>query len=138
MESTNFHFSSALTPQGWKDDVTVAVGADGMVMSVTAGWRAGQHINGIAIPAVPNVHSHAHQRLMLGLAERAGPGVLVLNAGARDTNLRDQDCRANILHVAPSQAMMADIGVPSWWAVSLAIPTQTRFCSARLAALTPR
>ena len=31
-------------------------------------------ISGIAIPAVPNVHSHAHQRLMAGLAERAGPG----------------------------------------------------------------
>ena len=26
------------------------------------------------IPAMPNVHSHAHQRLMAGLAERAGPG----------------------------------------------------------------
>src|SRR5438552_7542060 len=28
----------------------------------------------IAIPAMPNVHSHAHQRLMQGLAEKAGPG----------------------------------------------------------------
>ena len=31
-------------------------------------------VNGIAIPAMPNVHSHAHQRLMAGLAEMAGPG----------------------------------------------------------------
>ncbi len=29
---------------------------------------------GIAIPALANVHSHAHQRFMAGLAERAGPG----------------------------------------------------------------
>ena len=33
-----------------------------------------ERISGIAVPAMPNVHSHAHQRFMLGLAERAGPG----------------------------------------------------------------
>ncbi|MCB1434083.1 MAG: formimidoylglutamate deiminase, partial [Alphaproteobacteria bacterium] len=74
MESTNFHFSSALTPQGWAEDVSVAVGTDGMITSVTAGSQDGVRISGIAVPAVPNVHSHAHQRFMLGLAERAGPG----------------------------------------------------------------
>ena len=74
MESTNFHFASALTGQGWQEDVTVSVDAAGMIASVQAGSKAGQQIKGIAIPAVPNVHSHAHQRLMLGLAERAGPG----------------------------------------------------------------
>ena len=74
MESRNFHFSSALTPDGWRDDVTVAVDAAGMIAAVTAGRREGHHIKGIALPAVPNVHSHAHQRFMLGLAERAGPG----------------------------------------------------------------
>jgi formimidoylglutamate deiminase len=40
-----------------------------------AGAKDETLISGIAIPAVPNVHSHAHQRLMMGLAERAGPGV---------------------------------------------------------------
>jgi len=74
MGSTNFHFSSALTPQGWAEDVSVAVGTDGMITSVTAGSQDGVRISGIAVPAVPNVHSHAHQRFMLGLAERAGPG----------------------------------------------------------------
>ena len=54
--------------------MTVAVDAAGMIASVTVGAKDGQHIKGIAVPAVPNVHSHAHQRLMLGLAERAGPG----------------------------------------------------------------
>lgn len=44
----------------------------------------------------------------LALADRAGPEVLVLNALARDTALRDGDCRANVLHIAPSLAMMAD------------------------------
>lgn len=74
MESTNFHFASALTPEGWRDDVAVAVDAGGMIANVTADTKEGRHIKGIAIPAVPNVHSHAHQRFMLGLAERAGPG----------------------------------------------------------------
>ncbi len=74
MESTKFHFASALTSEGWRDDVTVAVDAAGIIVSVEAGSKDGYHIKGIAIPAVPNVHSHAHQRFMLGLAERAGPG----------------------------------------------------------------
>jgi ABC transporter substrate binding protein (PQQ-dependent alcohol dehydrogenase system) len=45
---------------------------------------------------------------LLALADRAGEDVLILNASARDTALRDDRCRANILHVAPSEAMMAD------------------------------
>ncbi len=42
------------------------------------------------------------------LADRAGPHVLLLNAGARDDALRDADCRANVLHVAPSRSMLTD------------------------------
>jgi formimidoylglutamate deiminase len=72
MESRKFHFASALTPDGWKSDVTVAVGADAMIDGVTNGG-GGERISGIAVPAMPNVHCHAHQRFMLGLAERAGP-----------------------------------------------------------------
>nr|WP_201742227.1 ABC transporter substrate-binding protein [Mangrovicoccus ximenensis] len=45
---------------------------------------------------------------LLRLADRAGPGVLILNARARGTGLRSQDCRANVLHVTPSAAMLAD------------------------------
>jgi len=44
----------------------------------------------------------------LALADAAGPGVLVLNAGAADERLREADCRANMLHVAPSRAMLSD------------------------------
>jgi len=45
---------------------------------------------------------------VLRLADLAGSGALVINAGARGTALRDGDCRANLLHVAPSEAMLAD------------------------------
>lgn len=44
----------------------------------------------------------------LRLADRAGPDRLVLNAGARETALRDTQCRSNMLHVSPSHAMLAD------------------------------
>jgi len=74
MESQKLHFAQALLPEGWARDVTVAIGADGMIQSVTPGGRGGRKIKGAAVPAMPNVHSHAHQRLMQGLAEKAGPG----------------------------------------------------------------
>ncbi len=45
---------------------------------------------------------------LLKLADRAGPRVLILNAAARSSALRGEGCRANVLHVTPSTAMMAD------------------------------
>uniref|UniRef100_Q07HI2 Leucine-binding protein domain-containing protein n=1 Tax=Rhodopseudomonas palustris (strain BisA53) TaxID=316055 RepID=Q07HI2_RHOP5 len=35
-------------------------------------------------------------------------GTLILNAGATDDRLRQQDCRGNVIHVAPTRAMLAD------------------------------
>jgi ABC transporter substrate binding protein (PQQ-dependent alcohol dehydrogenase system) len=35
-------------------------------------------------------------------------GTVLLNAGAIDDSLREQDCRANIIHVAPTRSMLAD------------------------------
>ncbi len=74
MTQGKFRFTSALTSSGWQKEVSVAVDQYGMIESVEAGVKGGTLIKGIAIPAVANVHSHAHQRLMVGLAERAGPG----------------------------------------------------------------
>ncbi|WP_095587665.1 ABC transporter substrate-binding protein [Actibacterium ureilyticum] len=44
----------------------------------------------------------------LTLADRIGAAGLVFNAGARQTRLRDAECRANTIHVTPSHAMLAD------------------------------
>jgi formimidoylglutamate deiminase len=74
MAQSKFRFTSALTSAGWQRDVVVSVDETGMIESVQANDKDGTPISGIAIPAVPNVHSHAHQRLMVGLAECAGPG----------------------------------------------------------------
>ncbi len=54
-------FTSALTSPGWQKNVAVAVDQSGVIESVEAGAKGGTLISGIAIPAVPNVHSHAHQ-----------------------------------------------------------------------------
>jgi ABC transporter substrate binding protein (PQQ-dependent alcohol dehydrogenase system) len=35
-------------------------------------------------------------------------GVLIFNAGAIDDRLREEDCRANVIHVAPTRSMLAD------------------------------
>jgi ABC transporter substrate binding protein (PQQ-dependent alcohol dehydrogenase system) len=35
-------------------------------------------------------------------------GTLLLNAGAIDDRLREQDCRANVMHIAPTRSMLAD------------------------------
>jgi len=76
MELRKLKFASALLPTGWASDVTLTLGPQGMIEKVEAqsGDKTARPLKGIAIPAVPNVHSHAHQRLMAGLAEVAGPG----------------------------------------------------------------
>jgi len=42
------------------------------------------------------------------LADAAPDDALLFNAGSGETSLRSKDCRANVLHVAPSNAMRAD------------------------------
>jgi len=76
MTERKLKFSTALLADGWARDVVVEIDADGYVSAVIPGRAAtdAEAIAGIAIPGVPNVHSHAHQRAMAGLAERSGPG----------------------------------------------------------------
>ena len=35
-------------------------------------------------------------------------GTVLVNAGAIDDRLREEDCRANVIHVAPTRSMLAD------------------------------
>ena len=72
----SLHLASALLADGWQRDVTVDIGDDGHIARVQPGSPAttAARITGYAVPGLANVHSHAHQRAMAGLAERAGPG----------------------------------------------------------------
>ncbi len=46
---------------------------------------------------------------VLKLADAARPkGVTIFNIAAPDDSLRNEDCRPNLIHVAPSRAMLAD------------------------------
>lgn len=65
-------------------------------------------VDGITAQGIELVVVLANATDTLRIADRAGPDVLVLNAGARDTALRDTECRANMLHTSPSHAMLAD------------------------------
>ncbi len=71
--TTSLHFAEALLPNGWARDVRVEL-ADGCFTKVspdTAPQPADQCYTA-ALPGLPNLHSHAFQRGMAGLAERRG------------------------------------------------------------------
>ena len=56
-------------PSGWQADVSLAVDAAG-TLGEAAG--PGQPLGRWVLPGMPNLHSHAFQRAMAGLAERRG------------------------------------------------------------------
>lgn len=76
----------ALLPHGWARDVRIDVAADGNIAMVHADTTAGdasahpgdvtaadaEPVAGVVLPGMPNLHSHAFQRAMAGLAEHAG------------------------------------------------------------------
>lgn len=72
-DSTLF-FAQALLPGGWARDVRIGV-RGGRIAGVETGARPGpdDERHACAVPGLPNVHSHAFQRGMAGLAERRGP-----------------------------------------------------------------
>jgi formimidoylglutamate deiminase len=55
---------------GWQADATLGVTADGRLLDATDG--ASEPIGSWVLPGMPNLHSHAFQRAMAGLAERKG------------------------------------------------------------------
>ena len=72
---TSIHVKSALTPAGWQKNVRLKI-EDGRIVSVEASTAAqpGDERHDILVPGMPNLHSHAFQRGMAGLAETRGPG----------------------------------------------------------------
>lgn len=68
-------FDSAFLSGNWERDVRIAVDAGGWITSVRTETtpQGARHVPGVAVPGVPNVHSHAFQRAMAGLTERGSP-----------------------------------------------------------------
>ena len=76
MGSDSFvHARRALLPEGWAEDVLVAIGAGGRIGAVAAGRAPTPeaHRADVLLPAPVNAHSHAFQRAMAGLTEARGP-----------------------------------------------------------------
>jgi formimidoylglutamate deiminase len=68
------HLEQALLPDGFADNVRLTV-SGGTIATIEAGARVQEgdtRLTGLALPGMPNLHSHAFQRGMAGLSERRG------------------------------------------------------------------
>lgn len=90
----------------------------------TTGRFMGQDFEAVEVTATPETASAeldailgqdirfvvllADEATTLALADQAGDRALIFNAAARGDALRGADCRANLIHTAPSHAMLAD------------------------------
>jgi formiminoglutamate deiminase len=70
-----FHVELALLPGGWRRRVRLEV-VDGRIGAIAEDVdpAPGDRREAVAIPGLPNLHSHAFQRAMAGQTERRGPG----------------------------------------------------------------
>ena len=71
-QSKNLHFRQLFTGDEWlTSGVTLEVDSSGAINAIVEGPKPDDaiQINGTALPGMPNLHSHAHQRAMAGLAE---------------------------------------------------------------------
>ena len=70
----SFFFDHALLREGWERNVRLDVAEGTITQVVRSAPRDGaEHVRGIALPGLPNVHCHSFQKGMAGLAERRGP-----------------------------------------------------------------
>ncbi|MGO7423863.1 formimidoylglutamate deiminase, partial [Rhizobium ruizarguesonis] len=71
---TTLHAGTALTPQGWQKDVRLTLEAGRIArVEIGASPEPGDERHALLVPAMANLHSHAFQRAMAGLAEVRGP-----------------------------------------------------------------
>lgn len=71
---TTLHAKQALLPEGWAKDVRLTL-KDRSISSIEQGVeaQAGDERHEVLLPTMANLHSHAFQRGMAGLAELRGP-----------------------------------------------------------------
>ena len=67
-------FETALLPHGWARGVRLGLDG-GRIASIVADVAPspGDRRAAVALPGLPNLHSHAFQRAMAGLTEARGP-----------------------------------------------------------------
>lgn len=74
-DAKRLHATRALLPDGWASDLAIEIDAEGRIAALAAGAApdGAERVRGLVLPGMPNLHCHAFQRAMAGLAERAGP-----------------------------------------------------------------
>ncbi|WP_170335365.1 ABC transporter substrate-binding protein [Ruegeria arenilitoris] len=107
------------------EDLGFAGAALGDEDNGTTGSFLGHNFETVTVAVPPEAADEAMDRILddgvqliillasapdvLRLTDKAAEaGALVFNASAPDTDLRDANCRENLLHIAPSRAMKAD------------------------------
>ena len=79
------------------------------VVSVPPSGDAGASLEAILKEGIQFVILDVPAAVLLEMADATrNANVLLFNAGAPDDRLRDADCRRNVLHIAPSRAMLTD------------------------------
>ena len=68
--------SRALLARGWAEEVRIEIGPDGTITRLIERGpaRGAERVAGVVLPGMPNLHGHAFQRAMAGLAERLPEG----------------------------------------------------------------
>ncbi|MBT5495507.1 MAG: formimidoylglutamate deiminase, partial [Alphaproteobacteria bacterium] len=75
MENGGLYCEKAYLPSGWATNVVIefAPGGEITVIRPASPGDDFPRAAGPVLPGLPNLHSHAFQRAMAGLTERAGP-----------------------------------------------------------------
>jgi formimidoylglutamate deiminase len=81
MTEQELRCSSALTPGGWVSPALLRVDSSGRIAAVEALPMDAATEYGPILPGMPNLHSHAFQRLMAGLGNQSSAGGELLPGG---------------------------------------------------------
>jgi len=73
MAAKGIYCRHVLLPEGWRENVRLVI-EGGRISAIESAAQAGDDHAGIVVPGIANLHSHAFQRGMAGLAERKGAG----------------------------------------------------------------
>ncbi|HLI13991.1 MAG TPA: formimidoylglutamate deiminase [Alphaproteobacteria bacterium] len=75
MSAKSLFAPTAFLPDGWVRNLRIEIDAAGRIAALVANADAdgAERVAGPMLPGLPNLHCHAFQRAMAGLAERTGP-----------------------------------------------------------------
>lgn len=73
--ATTIFAKQALTASGWQENISLSIDDNGRISDISSASGNESTKVGVLLPALANLHSHAFQRAMAGLAEQRGAGL---------------------------------------------------------------